>query len=263
VDLEQGQQARAALGRASVLSRNSLERAALALFACSVFAGTYFGLGWRIDPRRAHALGFPLDARIPFVAGSIWVYLSLFPLAFLPLFVVRCPRLFRRTIAAYVTAILLAAAVFLAYPVTSTGLRVDAAGLDTMRFAPWTVALLYRLDPPVNLFPSLHLAVALLSALVAWKARASYGALALAALIPIAISITTVKQHFVVDGIAGAALASIVYGWMVHGYEPRAGQEPAYGWRGPASFCAIVIGAYAGLYLVYASGASINPSPTM
>ena len=263
MDLDQGQQARAALGRAPVLNRNSFERAGLAVFACSVFAGAYFGLGWRIDPQRAHVLGFPLDARIPFLAGSIWVYLGLFPLAFLPLFVVRCPRLFRRTIAAYVTLILIAAAVFVVYPVTSAGLRVSAAQLDTLRFAPWTVVLLYRLDPPVNLFPSLHLAVALLSALVAWKARWSYGAVALAALIPIAISISTVKQHFVVDGIAGVALASIVYGFMVHGYERRAGQEPAFGWRGPASFGAIVIGAYACLYLVYASGASINPSPTM
>jgi hypothetical protein len=259
----QNQQARAALGRASVLKASGLERAALALFACTVFAATYFGVGWRIDPARAHSLGFPLDARIPFLADSVWVYLSLFPLAFLPLFVVRCPRLFRRTIAAYASAIILAALVFVAYPVTSSGLRVDPSGLDTMRFAPWTVALLYRLDPPYNLFPSLHLAIALLSALVAWKARASYGAVALAALIPIVVSISTVKQHFVVDGIAGMALASIAYGWMVHGYEPRDGQPAAYGWRGPASFLAILIGSYACLYLVYAAGFGISPSPTM
>jgi membrane-associated phospholipid phosphatase len=210
VDLDQGQQARASLGRDSVLNRPAVERAALTAAACAFFTAGYFGVGLNVDPPRARSLGTAVDLRIPFIASSVWVYLSLFPTSLLPLFVVRCPRLFRRTIAAYVLAIAASLAVFAVFPVTSAGLRADPAALDATRFAPWAVALLYRLDPPYNLFPSLHLSIAILAALSAWKASRPLGTAAFAGVAPIGASICTVKQHFIVDGAGGVALAAIV-----------------------------------------------------
>jgi len=242
--VDQGQQARAALGRAPVLSPKIVERALASAGATACFLFGYFAVGLHTDVLRSHALTTTLDARIPFLASSIWIYLGVFPASLLPLFVVRSQRLFRRTIAAYVAAIAVSCALFAAWPVTSVGLRVDSAALDTTRFSPWAVARLYRLDPPANLFPSLHLSIALLAALSAWKARRTYGAVAFAAVAVIGISTCTVKQHFVLDAAGGVALAVLIHALVLRGYEPSPGENPAYGWRGPASFAGLLAAAY-------------------
>lgn len=53
-------------------------------------------------------------------------------------------------------------------------------------FAVWGLRALYRADPPCNCFPSLHVAHSFVSALVA-------------------MSTVFIKQHYVLDVIAGTA----------------------------------------------------------
>jgi membrane-associated phospholipid phosphatase len=110
------------------------------------------------------------------------------------------------------------------------------------------VALLYRLDPPVNLFPSLHLSIAGLAALSAWTARRSYGLAAGFGFALMSVSICTVKQHFVLDGLGGATLAAAIYAFVLRPYAPDPGTDPAYGWRGPAAFIVLLVAVYAGFY---------------
>jgi membrane-associated phospholipid phosphatase len=212
------------------------------------FVAGYFGVGRAIDPSRARNLGTPLDDRIPFIATSVWVYLWVFPACLLPLFVVRCSKLFRRTILAYALAIAVSLVLFIAFPVTSIGLREDRDALDVTRISPWAVSLLYRADPPLNLFPSLHLSIATLAALSAGKARRVYGAAAFVGVGLIGVSICTVKQHFVLDGLGGAALAALVYAIVLRPYAPQPAIHPAYGWRGPAAYAGLLIALYASIY---------------
>jgi membrane-associated phospholipid phosphatase len=171
-----------------------------------------------------------------------------FPSSLIPLFVVRCPRLFRRAIVSYGLAIAASLVFFAALPVTSIGLRMDRSALDATRFSTWAVSVLYGLDPPFNLFPSLHLSIAALASLTAWKARRSYGAAAFVGVALIAASICTIKQHFVVDGLGGVLLAAVVHAFVLRPYRPSAGTDPAYGWRGPATYAALLAAVYAGLY---------------
>ncbi len=248
MELGQDQQARAALGRDAVLTRRGFERALLTIGVAVFFVTGYFGVGLTVDPARAIDLGTSLDARIPFNAHSVWVYLCLFPTSLLPLFVVRCPRLFRRTILAYGSAIAVSLIVFVALPVTSIGLRVDRSALDVTRFSPWAVSFLYDLDPPFNLFPSLHLSIAMLAALSAAKAKRPYGMTAFVGVAAIGASICTVKQHFVLDGLGGVALSAVVYTFILRPYTPQPGTDPAYGWRGPAAYGALLVAVYSGLY---------------
>ncbi len=236
------------MGRAPVLTSAFLERAALSLGVIVLFLAGYFGIGLAVDRSRAIALGTPLDARIPFIASSVWIYLWAFPAAFLPLFVVRCPRLFRRTLLAYAAAIGVSVLFFAAMPVTSAGLRADPGSLDPTETSPRAVALLYRLDPPVNLFPSLHLSIAVLAASSAWLASRSYGAAAYAGVALLAVSICTVKQHFVVDGLAGIALALALNGFLLRSYRPEAGHDPAYGRGGPLAYAALLAAFYGAIY---------------
>ncbi len=225
-----------------------LERVVLSLGVIAFFVAGYFGVGLSADPARARSLALGLDGRIPFVAASVWVYLWMFTAAVVPVFVVRCRRLFRRTVAAYGAVIAVSLAVFALYPVTSTGLRVDPAALDTARFSHWAVATLYAIDPPYNLFPSLHLSIAALAAASAAKASRRYALPMFAGVALVGVAICTVKQHFVVDGVGGLLLAGAAHAMFLRPYRPRAGEDPAMDRRGPLAYGIVLALVYAGLY---------------
>ena len=235
-------------------AQDLLERAVLTLAVVGLFVVGYFTVGRSLDPDRARSLATPLDGLIPFVASTIWIYLWVFPATLVPVFFVRCRDLFRQTVLAYAVVITISLACFVAFPVTSLGLRVDPKALDVSRFSPWAVSVVYALDPPFNLFPSLHLSTATLAACSAWKARRSWGRAMAVGVVLIGVSICTVKQHFIVDGIAGVALASATYAAFMRRYRPEPGTDPAYSWRGPALFLALVLAVYLGLYVAFRRG---------
>ncbi len=221
-----------------------------------LFVGGYFTIGLSADPIGAGSLHTPLDDRIPFVAESIFVYASVYVSVFFPAFVVRCPRLFQRVTLAYVVVIVIALTCFVCFPVTSAGLRPDMEGLDPTRFSEWGIKTLYGLDPAVNLFPSLHVAVATLAVLSSWKARARYGGIPLIALAAITVSTCTVKQHFWIDGVAGIVLAGAVYAVTLRPFDTAGSsrEELAHSWRGPLAFLALLISGYLGAYVAFAAG---------
>ena len=209
----------------------------------------YFGVGWlATDPADARSLATPLDAAIPFLLGSVFVYWSILPMALLPLFVVRDPADFRRIALAYTVTIAVALAAFVVFPVTSQGLRPDAQSYSGAGFAGWLLQLLYFLDPPLNLFPSLHLALAFLAALAVVHVRGSPGALAVAWTACIAVAVCTTKQHFVVDAVAGIALGGLAHFVFVSSRNTSAAVGATFGAAGLALFGALVVLFYAGLY---------------
>ena len=234
------------------------ERAILTGSVLAFFLAGYFGVGFLAsDPEDARSLWTPLDGAIPFLLGSVVVYWSILPMGLLPIFVVRDPAVFRRVALAYALAIALALAGFLLFPVTSVGLRPDAQLYADAGFAGWLLQLLYFLDPPLNLFPSLHLALALLAALAARHVHRPSGAAALVWTACIAASVCTTKQHYVVDVAAGLFLGGLAHRVCV---APRAAPSAAaasFGAVGLALFGALVAVFYSGLYVAYL--ADIDP----
>ena len=227
------------------------ERAFLTVSLTIFFIAGYFGIGLSRAPDQARELKIFLDDKIPFIARSVWIYLLIFPSALIPLFVVRCRRLFRRTAIAYAAAISFSLICFTVFPVTSARLRMDQASLNLTRASDWAVATLYSIDPPYNLFPSLHLAIAVLAAFAAWKAARVYGAAAFVTLVFIGVSVCTVKQHVVLDAIGGIALGALVAAVLLRPYRPDAGVEPAYSWRGLLLYVVFLLLVYTGFYLTY------------
>lgn len=233
------------------MRRASLERAILTLSLVTFFIAGYFGVGTSRDPQQARELKTFVDDQIPFVAASVWTYLLIFPSALLPLFVVRCQRLFRRTAVAYAIVITVSLFCFAYFPVTSSALRADSAMLDLGRASGWAVATLYSIDPPYNLFPSLHLSIAVLAAFAVWKAARRYGAAAFVTLVVVAVSVCTVKQHVVLDVVGGGALGALVSFLILRPYRPQAGVEPAYSWRGPLLYVAFLVMVYTSFHLAF------------
>jgi hypothetical protein len=230
------------------------ERAAITSLVLASYVAGYFSIGWATDPGRARSLATPLDALIPFVPETVFLYAWVYTAMVFPLFVVRSPALFRRVGLAYAIVIAACLAMFAVYPVTAVDLRPDVGALDASRFAEWGVTLVYTVDPPYNLFPSLHLAVATLAALSAWKARPVYGAIGFAWVLLIAVSVSTVKQHFLIDSAAGAALACAVYAAIIRPYGRVPAKESAYGWGGPLLYLVFHGLAYATAYAAFRAG---------
>lgn len=226
----------------------------LTLLVAMVFG--YRVVGLSVDPARARSLATQLDLALPFWPDSIYAYSMVYVCALYPLFAVRSARLFSRTIVAYGWVMASSLALFALFPVTSAGFRPDTALLDVTQFTQWGTRVTYFVDPPTNCFPSMHLSFAVLSMLVAWSARPLWGLVAAPVVLGIAVSILTMKQHYLADGVAGAALAAAVWwrqvrplGLALHG---QAGV--ARSWRGPALYLALQALFYGLFWLAFRAG---------
>ena len=227
---------------------------ALALLAAMILG--YELLGWTRDPAAAHELRTSLDDAIPFRAASVFAYSWVYTSMLFPAFVIRSEALFRRVATAYGLVLAVSLTCFAAWPVTSLGLRPPVDSIDASTFAGWAVRLTYRIDPPYNLFPSLHLSIATLAALCAWTARRLYGLLAMPVVAGIAVSICTMKQHFVVDGLDAIPLAVLAWALVIRPFnrDRPPDDEVALGWRGPAAYLAFHALFYGAAWGVFRSG---------
>jgi hypothetical protein len=227
-----------------------VERAVLTVGVALLFFCGYFAVGLSTEHRKAHEFSTPLDGRIPFLARSIWVYLWSFSASVIPLCFIRSRRLFRRSALAFAVAICASFICFTALPVTALHLRADAAQLSQPGPSDWAVSAIYSLDPPYNLFPSLHVSLTALAAMAVWKADRRYGAVFLIGLGLVAIAVCTTKQHFIVDSLGGLVIAAVVGGMILGPYQ-REGATAVYSWRGPVSYLASLVLMYFGFYAAY------------
>jgi membrane-associated phospholipid phosphatase len=185
------------------------ERAACAAALFALWAFGYFWVGRSALTLGAHDLSTVFDRALPFIGLSVWAYLAALPLLVAPVLVLRDRRLFRRTALAYGYTITASLACFASFPVSGVILRNNSAALALDPVTRWVVQTLHAIDPPYNLFPSLHVS---LSALAAWSmasAAPRSRALCYGALTMVAISTCTIKQHVVLDVLGGLALALV------------------------------------------------------
>lgn len=216
----------------------------------------YYLIGLSTDLSRARELRTPLDDAIPFVPQSEFLYFAVYTMMLYPAFVVRDLPLFRRVTLAYLVVIVVSLACFALFPVHAVGLRADPARLDPRVFWEWGVRTHYHLDPPTNMFPSLHLSIAVLAGLSGWSARPAFGWSAAPLVAGIAVAICTVKQHFVLDGVAGFLLGAAAWATLVRRCPETALPEAARArtWAGPAAFLAFTLAVYGAMVVAWLLG---------
>src|SRR2546428_10309793 len=142
------------------------------------------------------------DRLIPFIDWTIWVYASQYLLLYCCFLGVNSSRAVSRLIYAISLASLLAFCVFLIYPTEFPRNVAEKEGAAAFAFSS-----LYSIDSAANCFPSLHVALAWLSALSLRDERRKVGALAMVWAALISISTLTTKQHYFVDLVGGGVLA--------------------------------------------------------
>lgn len=169
-----------------------------------LFSALYLGsAGLQLRPPLLLEPG-ALDVAIPIVAWSVWIYLSQFILLALAIVCARENPDRSRVFYAMLLATILAAIVFVVMPTRIERQTPDADGITGMA---WT--MLYRIDTPLNCFPSLHAALAALAGIVLWRR----GWRALAVIWPglIIASTLTTRQHIAWDVAGGLTLAVVAW----------------------------------------------------
>ena len=219
-------------------TRNILKHTAQALGLAFVSMSVFKYIQYNVDLDAAATLRTPLDDAIPFLPSTVYLYSWIYTASLYPLFVIRCPRLFRQVLIASAWLLGLQLVFFAVFPVSAVGFRPDVTGLDMSNFHDWAVRLTFFADPPTNLFPSQHMSASVMAMLLAWKGRRVYGYLAVPVVVGVGISICTMKQHYIADGISAVALAVAVYWFTIrrHDTKDRPQDELTFTWRGPLAY---------------------------
>jgi membrane-associated phospholipid phosphatase len=180
------------------------ERFLTFLFVWALWLTVYFGVAHLPHPAPAVLVWDPVW-RLPLVSAFALPYTSAYCMPIVLLFV-PCDRArFRRFVAAFAAAILASAPFFVLLPLVPPRLALGDGPLDRL------LALQFFLDVDGNCFPSLHVSMAVLTALAVGRCvpRARAPMLLWAALV--AVSTVFVHQHYAVDVAAGVALAVVVW----------------------------------------------------
>lgn len=151
---------------------------------------------------RTRLLRSPVDDRIPYRPGWVWIYSFLYyPVILLINVTTPSSRHFLYVVISYVVLLLMQMTVFLLFPVATPAEWRTCNGQVTRseRF----LAFVQRIDARNNSFPSMHTSVAVLTALHLYP---SFGMAIFVFPLLIALSCLYTKQHYVVDLPAGACV---------------------------------------------------------
>jgi membrane-associated phospholipid phosphatase len=168
-------------------------------------SAVYFGIGHAHLHRSTELLRTRLDDAIPFWPWTGWCYLPFYAGTFIIAIAgFRRRWLFDRTVQAVVLVMLVGALghIFVPAEYPRTVLHPPYGDLSSA-----FLASVQRIDPPGNVFPSLHVAHTTMLSLLLIKDRPILGRVALVMATMLALSTLTTKQHFIADVIAGYLLA--------------------------------------------------------
>lgn len=180
--------------------------------AVCYFLSGYYIISWLVADRvLAWQPALTLDHTLPFLPAAIYGYLLVF--AILLLFCVLADAAHMRR-GAYLHAglVTLHLLCFLILPITIARPELAAGGSFTHELTRWY----FLIDPPRNLFPSLHVSQPLLVALLLWRPHRRWACASFVGTAIIAISVVLVKQHYIMDVVAAVAVTGGYY-WVAIG----------------------------------------------
>src|SRR5262245_47869069 len=168
-------------------------------------SAVYFGIGHLHLSRSTEILRTRLDDAIPFWPWTAWCYLPFYAGVFLMAIAgIKRRSLFKRAVIAVFVVMSIGALghIFIGAEYPRPVLHPPYPDISA-----WFLASVQRIDPPGNVFPSLHVAHTTMLALILLKDRPRLGLVALAMATALALSTLTTKQHFLADVVSGYALA--------------------------------------------------------
>jgi membrane-associated phospholipid phosphatase len=144
----------------------------------------------------------PIDRMLPVIPLAVWPYLSWYVA---PALIFAVPlSTFRKLCASVLLSFLLCTIGHLTFPITMTRPVLAAGGgLSTL-----LLHQLYAIDPPVNLFPSFHAAIAVVA--LHLEQRSPLLTIAIRTWMTlVCVSCVLTKQHYILDVIAGLLVGTL------------------------------------------------------
>lgn len=220
----------------------------------------YFVINEFSAGRQPFDLHLAFESQIPLSPSWVFVYYAYFFYFLLPILYLRSVSLLGRFIVAVAFVQLIAFACFLILPARMD--RPNGFALDS--FSTWGLALVYYLDKPHNLCPSLHLANAVLVSLTAYHLNRAVGRPFVIGTTLIAVSTLFTKQHYLADVATGIALGYAGYRVFAKLNGPYEGIDKAHQLFDDRYLLAIPALYFASLgvfYVLYLRGVELFPWP--
>lgn len=169
----------------------------------------YMGCNWLNTYRGvSYDVSFLFERDIPFIPAFILGYGLVF-VSIITLYALSDTiKLFLRAWMGIFTLSTGAFIVFLLFPVQMT-LRPEIDSWETRNILDWLAKLYFMIDKPYNAIPSLHVAYPTIATLLLWKTHPHARWFLLAMALITAVSVVFVKQHYIMDVLAGAAAATM------------------------------------------------------
>jgi membrane-associated phospholipid phosphatase len=190
----------------------ALETKAKYIFAWLLVAGVLYFL---VQALVIHSYSFwsPFDGVVPFVPEFIWIYHTLIPvIVATTIFSMQRREVFFKTIVALSLSVVVLTAFHLIFP--SYYPRQEIEPISFFSASLWLVELTRELDAACNTFPSGHVALAWILYFCirdsdCAKRKKSLRGFYLLWAVLISLSTLFLKQHYVLDVVAGIVLAHI------------------------------------------------------
>jgi len=155
----------------------------------------------------SHSISLPFEESIPFIPEFIYGYFLVILVVIVAVLAIDSMELLKQGFIAFFLLVTISIAIFYIFPVKMIGrpeIRPDNS-LSTR-----IVLFTFWLDEPYNLFPSLHVSTAFLSAWIAFRVHRLTGILCLIASSIVALSVLFVKQHYIADVVGGLILSTLL-----------------------------------------------------
>lgn len=175
-----------------------------------------------------HEVHMFLDDLIPFNEYFVVPYLSWHVLTFVVIayLLLRDRGVYRRLMMFFIVASILCFVIFLAYP-SYQDLRPDT--FERSNFFTWIVSLIYAMDTPTNVCPSMHVigSLGLLFAVLETKEDMRMPVKTLLAMLVVFICASTMflKQHSVVDVVVAMPVSFLAWAASFVDYTPEDGRK--------------------------------------
>jgi membrane-associated phospholipid phosphatase len=197
----------------------------IALFLLAVFLNSFGYTGAQILRPNGVLVMTWIDSMIPFVPQFIVAYALYFPVALLPFFLYWKDYKAYKTMALSLAAVLaIAIIIFLVFQTSITRADVDPQK-DIFNWGVWQV---YQWDAPLNALPSLHVAIPTIATLFVYLRNRKLGLAILPITIAIILSTVFIKQHAILDVLAGLVLAFAIFKAR-HVFESKKNKEKKEG----------------------------------
>lgn len=178
---------------------------------CLLFFGLFYALTGHLSGELGITIEMTaLERAIPLLPWTIWIYSGLYPVYLLWCFTnFQDMQELNKTLYSFFILTLISGCCFVFYPLISP--RVFYPVLENSSFNERFLLFIRSTDTVGNCFPSLHVGFCTLFALTFYRTNIYKFIIAMIVATLISVSTLTIKQHYLVDLIGGAMLASLIY----------------------------------------------------